>query len=145
MKKNIFDSKYVTKKKSGVSSSFLMVFMAVLGVFIMMIMDVNFNTNHNRIRKVTQIEREYLLLMESDGCLPMADMTNLRQKLIDLGYVENISISAPTSPVTYGEEIVLQIDCDVQFEDVEIKDLFHISKKPFMVRKTFKEETTAKH
>ena len=34
MKKNIFDSKYVTKKKSGVSSSFLMVFMAVLGVFI---------------------------------------------------------------------------------------------------------------
>ena len=57
MKKNIFDSKYVTKKKSGVSSSFLMVFMAVLGVFIMMIMDVNFNTNHNRIRKVTQIER----------------------------------------------------------------------------------------
>ena len=80
-----------------------------------------------------------------DGCLPMADMTNLRQKLIDLGYVENISISAPTSPVAYGEEIVLQIDCDMQFEDVEIKDLFHISKKPFMVRKTFKEETTAKH
>ena len=65
--------------------------------------------------------------------------------MLDLGYVEIISISAPTSPVTYGEEIVLQIDCDMQFEDVEIKDLFHISKKTFMVRKTFKEETTAKH
>ena len=57
MKKNIFDSKYVTKKKSGVSSSFLMVFMAVLGVFIMMIMDVNFNTNHNKIGRASCRER----------------------------------------------------------------------------------------
>lgn len=33
MKKNIFDSKYVTKKKSGVSSSFLMVFNGCFGCF----------------------------------------------------------------------------------------------------------------
>lgn len=132
-------------KKKEASSTYLTVWVSVMAVFILIMLNVNTATNINRFRIVNQIGREYLLRMESDGYLTPEDRTDLETELDALGYVNNITISAPLSEVAYGQQITLKIQYDIELKDMNFVDIFNSSSADSVKQKTFNQSTTAKH
>lgn len=136
--------KVFVKKKEG-KSSFAIILICFLGVFLLMMTQMDSTTNINRLQKVEQIGREYLLRMESDGYLTSTDRIELNSELTSLGYVSNVNITAPISEVGYGERIALKIEYDLEVEAISGADLFNYRNDSKTIRKTFRESTTSKH
>lgn len=135
---------WTVKKKEG-SSSYLFIFFSVMAVFLLIMLDLDTSTNINRFQEVNQIGREYLLRMEADGYLTTEDRNDLKNNLSALGYVKNISISAPISAVDYGQEIELKIEYDIELEEIQFAGLFGSSPNVSEQHKVFNKKTTAKH
>lgn len=133
------------EKKDGTHSSFVVMLVCFVASFIIILMMAYLTTDINRVQKVEQIGREYLLRMESDGYLTPSDQSALISDLQSLGYVSNISVTAPMNEVGYGEKITLRIEYDLQVENMRVTDLFDASKETQTMRKTFLESTTSKH
>lgn len=138
-------SKKACKKKAGTGTSFIIAAITMVAILVLMMMQVDSTTNVTRVQKVEQIGREYLLRMESDGCLTQSEQTNLQTELTSLGYVSNIVITAPTSAAGYGEKITLKIEYDMQVKKMSGTDLFQIKRTEVTMRKTFQKSTTSKH
>ncbi len=132
-------------KKQEASITYLSVFIAVMAVFLLIMLDVHTSVNINRFREVNQIGREYLLRMESDGCLTPEDRDDLETALRGTGYVKNVTISAPVTPAAYGQEITLKIEYDIELKEMNFTDIFHASQAEKTERKMFHQSTTAKH
>lgn len=133
------------KKKVGSNSSYILLLVGVLGMFVLIMSQGYHFTNTNRVQKVEQIGREYLLRMESDGYLTQVDQNELISDLLSLGYVRNVSVTAPMVEVGYGEKISLEIEYDLQIKSIGGTELFEFSPDLSTVHKVFAESTTSKH
>lgn len=135
----------LNRKKAGTSTQFIFIILAVMAIFILMMQSTYLTTNESRFQNVNQIGREYLLQMESAGCLSSIDQASLLSDLNALGYLSNITITAPISEVGYGNSIALTIDYDITVKTISFTDLFHSSNGESVLHKTFSKKTTSKH
>lgn len=86
----------------------IQVLIGILAIIFILLMNISTTSAAAKRNRIEVIAHEYILRMESEGCLT----DTLKQELIsDLGNngVENISISATTRTACYGDKISLTI------------------------------------
>lgn len=135
----------LTNKKEGTSISFVFILIAVLAVCVMIIFNTDMTTNTNRFQNVNQLAREYMLKMESAGCLTAASKSELKSELEDLGYISNVSVTAPEVEAGYGEAISLSIEYDIKLEKISFSDLINFSQGSKTEHKVKTLTSTSKH
>lgn len=92
----------------GGTMDMIQVLVGILAIAFILLMNISTTSAAAKRSRIEVIAHEYILRMESEGCLT----DTLKQELIsDLenNGVENISISATTRSVHYGDKISLTI------------------------------------
>lgn len=100
--------KAVFRKKKAVGNM-LSCMLGMLFLFIVMYLGLDIYARLNLAIKKTEIERKYMLYMETQGYLAPERKEALTSELTAIG-VENISFSGSTlAPISYGQEVVLSV------------------------------------
>lgn len=133
-------------KQEGSVMDFLSVCICILAMSI--VLTAYFYCSDLLLRKgqLSQVARNYILKMETVGCLTEGDKNSLLAELQSIG-IEGIDLSGSTmNPVEYGDSVILHIRGKIQGRVWEENhDLFH---SVFTVREVPVEEmrmSTAKH
>lgn len=97
------------RKKQQGSGTFIALGFVLLVLFSILVYAVELSEDIEKSRAITATMREYVMIMESNGCLTSAQQQRLELELNNLG-ITNITFNAdPLIKVAYGEEVTLSI------------------------------------
>ncbi len=139
----------MSKRKSNIKQGSMMKMLPVLigiaAMSVITIMYLSYMNTMDRREAASQIVREYILRMESDGYLCEDTQLLLIEELEDIG-LTNISLAGTTlTEVEYGNAITLEVNASVPMEEFGIENLFNITRRNEMQDITIVKKSTAKN
>lgn len=155
--------KFIVKSDSGIDiGDSLLLFVTLLTCTMICLIGIISYANLDRSDDVRLIARQYMLAMETTGYLTDTQKESMIEDLTSVGvingdypvlnddwktwHIENSQISfagTTMEPVTYGEEIVLNVKCLVMTRETVLTG-FHISIKDTARPMNIKMKSTAK-
>lgn len=133
------------KKDSGRIDDCLFVMVSLL--FVVIISLVLFTGTETLQQKImiNQIARQYILKMETEGCLQYADAEEMEKRLNEIG-VTDVSFTGTTMSQTgYGMDIVLEFTGNLHCREISFTGLFSPEAADGTIPVHEKRVSTAKH
>lgn len=136
--------KLFKKEEGNMVENFGITGLLLIVCAILLIASINGNsTTHNK-NQIDLIQRQYLLRMESQGCLTNSDKANLISDLENIG-VKNITVdSSCSNKVKYGDYITLKFTADIPIKVLKSEKL-NLQNTVEYVNKTCSMTSTAKY
>lgn len=99
----------LSKNKGEIIDHFIVTMLGLFSFFVIIFASINYIGSINTYVQSNRIARNYMLKMESHGCLSTDNALELRQQLSNLG-LENINLDGTTfTQVNNGDDIHLDI------------------------------------
>lgn len=134
--------KFGKSKGEGQYIAFVLVLVVMLAVIVYA---VNITADMERSRKISNIIREYVLKMESAGCLSAEQQQALVISLENLGMTDIVFNVNPLLQASYGEEVVLSVTGTIQVNNIMAYRNFQLVRDGNRVQITKTIKSTAQH
>lgn len=134
--------KFGKSKGEGQYIAFVLVLVVMLAVIVY---TVNITVDMERSRNISNIMREYVLKMESAGCLSAEQQQALVISLENLGMKDIVFNVNPLIQASYGEEVVLSVTGTVQVNNIMAYRNFQMVRDGNRVQLTKTIKSTAQH
>lgn len=130
------------KRKGSQYIEAVLVLVVVLGL---LVYTVNLSADAERGRRITAVMREYILLMESHGCLSAAQQQALTLRLESLGMTDIVYNVDPQRKADYGSEVVLSVTGTVEVSNITAYNNFQLVRAEGGIRVTKEIRSTAQY
>lgn len=134
--------KFGKSKGEGQYIAFVLVLVVMLAVIVY---TVNITADMERSRNISNIMREYVLKMESAGCLSAEQQQALVISLENLGMTDIVFNVNPLIQASYGDEVVLSVTGTVQVNNIMAYRNFQLVRDGNRVQLTKTIKSTAQH
>lgn len=134
--------KFGKSKGEGQYIAFVLVLVVMLAVIVY---TVNITADMERSRNISNIMREYVLKMESAGCLSAEQQQALVISLENLGMTDIVFNVNPLIQASYGDEVVLSVTGTVQVNNIMAYRNFQLVRDGNRVQITKTIKSTAQH
>lgn len=134
--------KFGKSKGEGQYIAFVLVLVVMLAVIVY---TVNITADMERSRNISNIMREYVLKMESAGCLSAEQQQALVISLENLGMTDIVFNVNPLIRASYGDEVVLSVTGTVQVNNITAYRNFQLVRDGNRVQITKTIKSTAQH
>jgi len=96
------------KHDEGGTMDMIQILIGILALVFLLMINISFTSTADKRSRIELVEHEYILRMETEGCLTNDARTLLVETLSDMG-MQDIEVSGTVSPVGYGDRITLTI------------------------------------
>lgn len=131
-------------KKEGSMLKMLPVLLAMVAVAAISVMYLSYMSDYDKREMADQLAREYILFMESSGCLTEEKSNELVQKLQNIG-LTNINLAGTTvTKADYGVEIALIINARLVVKEYVFESMFDTEGREKVWEIKIEKRTTSK-
>ena len=133
------------KKEQGSLFKFMPSILSVLMLGIIGIVFLNWMSDLDSRDRLDSLAREYILRMETQGCLTDTDSQELIQELSDMG-MEQISLEGTTTgKVGYGNQVILQIQGMIRQKQHRLSGFAGLNQTEVLTPVRLRKASTAKY
>lgn len=137
-------AKKLLKKKKGSLDGYIVPLISLIFFSVILILALNVTNASTKKDKVDILARKYLLIMESNGKLDIADGNALKEELRKIG-VKDISINDSCfKKVKYGDVVTIKFSCSIPYKKMQFTWGQAIDKNTEYVEKEYEISTTSK-
>ncbi len=134
----------ISGKREG-SEKFIVAGIVAVVIFALLVYSVNLSASAERGRKIENTLREYILIMESNGCLSAAQQQALTLRLEELGMTDIVFNGNPQQKAGYGGEVVLSVTGTVEASNITAYRDFQLVREEEGLRITKELRSTAQY
>lgn len=131
-------------KREG-SEKYIAAGIVAVVILALLVYSVNLSADAERGRKIENTLREYILIMESNGCLSAAQQQALTLRLEQLGMTDIIFNCNPQQKADYGGEVILSVTGTVEVSNIMAYRNFQLIREGGGIRITKEFRSTAQY
>ena len=96
------------KHDEGGTMDMIQILIGILALVFLLMINISFTSTADKRSRIELVEHEYILRMETEGCLTAEAKQMLNETLTDMG-MQDIVVLGTASPVDYGQRITIVI------------------------------------
>lgn len=131
-------------KRKG-SEKFIAAVLVLVVMLALLVYSVNLSADAEKGRRIEAVMREYILIMESNGCLSAAQQDALTLQLTGLGMTDIVYNDNPLQQAEYGGEVVLSVTGTVDVSNITAYRDFQLVRTDGGIRITKTIRSTAQY
>lgn len=131
-------------KKRG-NEKYIAAAIVIVSLMAIIVFSVNLSADAENARKITATMREYVLIMESQGCLTAQQQQELILKLEKIGMTNIVFNVNPLQKVNYGSEVTLSITGTVNVSNIVAYQDFELIREAGGIKVTKTLSSTAQY
>lgn len=120
--------KFLFSHDEGATIDLIQILFGILALAFILLINISLSSTTVKRSNIDLVVHEYIMRMETEGCLTDDAEEQLRKTLTDMG-MQDIVITGTISPVNYGDRIMLTVQGDL------INTAYHMSSNVFALVK----------